>query len=89
MHLLPLVEKFLDQLATQRNFSAHTVRSYTADLNQFCQFLLAALNTNAPAGQLKATELPPVTESDADTRCHGHVGSLSCLCGKTGQYLGD
>ena len=67
MHLLPLVEEFLEQLATQRNFSAHTVRSYTTDLNQFCQFLLAAMSTRTPSGQLKATELPPITDRDTDT----------------------
>ena len=66
MHLLPLVEEFLKQLSTQRNFSAHTIRSYTTDLTQFCQFLLAAMSHDGPAGQLQAVDLPPVTENDVD-----------------------
>lgn len=38
---LPLIKKFLDYLEIQRNFSVHTIRSYTADMKQFCQFLAA------------------------------------------------
>ncbi len=37
---LPLIQKFLDYLDTERNFSAHTIRSYGIDLRQFCQFLV-------------------------------------------------
>ena len=35
-----LVERFVEYLGSERNFSAHTVRSYTADIVQFSQFLL-------------------------------------------------
>lgn len=36
---LPVVAEFLDYLEQERNFSAHTVRCYAADLRQFCRFL--------------------------------------------------
>ncbi len=39
---LPLISKFLDYLDAERNFSEHTIRSYSADLLQFCQFLAAS-----------------------------------------------
>jgi len=35
----PLLRKFLTYVEHERNFSAHTVRSYTADLVQFAGFL--------------------------------------------------
>ncbi len=38
---LPLIQNFLDYLEIERNFSAHTIRSYSADMVQFCQFLAA------------------------------------------------
>ena len=41
MHDLPIIARFLDHLEGERNFSAHTVRSYCADLTQFCRFLAA------------------------------------------------
>jgi len=36
---IPFVEKFLASLDSEKNFSPHTIRSYTIDLDQFCQFL--------------------------------------------------
>lgn len=39
MTTIPIITKFLEHLSGQRNFSQHTVRSYQADLVQFCQFL--------------------------------------------------
>lgn len=36
----PLTKKFLAYLQHERNFSDHTVRSYTADLSQFVTFLV-------------------------------------------------
>jgi integrase/recombinase XerC len=36
---LPLVDRFLEYLDSERNFSAHTIRSYAGDLAQFCRFL--------------------------------------------------
>lgn len=44
-----LVRQFLKYLQTERSFSAHTIRSYAADLNQFCDFLLAG--AHAGSGQ--------------------------------------
>jgi integrase/recombinase XerC len=35
------IDRFLQYLQLERNFSAHTVRSYAADLWQFCRFLAA------------------------------------------------
>ncbi|MBL7134847.1 MAG: tyrosine recombinase XerC [Phycisphaerae bacterium] len=59
MHDLPIVARFLEYLESQRNFSAHTVRSYCADLTQFCRFLAAG---NGQAGgnrePVSAKDLP-------------------------------
>jgi len=41
MQDLPFIERFMDYLENERNFSAHTIRSYAADLKQLCQFLAA------------------------------------------------
>lgn len=43
MQRLALIERFLDYLDTERNFSAHTVRCYAADLDQYCRFLAAMM----------------------------------------------
>ncbi len=48
MNTLPHIQRFLDYLDCERNFSAHTIRSYTVDLQQFCRFLTA--RSSAPAG---------------------------------------
>ena len=55
----PFIERFLDYLDSERNFSAHTVRSYAIDLRQFCQFLLAQQAASPGAG-LTASDLPPL-----------------------------
>jgi len=39
MDTIPLIQRFFDHLDAERNFSAHTLRSYGTDLVQFCQFL--------------------------------------------------
>ncbi len=68
MFELPLIARFLNYLDSERNFSAHTIRSYGADLIQFCRFLAALTDTTAPAGRmLKADELPPEEELSAGT----------------------
>ncbi|MCK4626538.1 MAG: site-specific integrase, partial [Phycisphaerae bacterium] len=41
MTTIPIIQKFLTHLARQRNFSAHTIRSYQVDLVQFCRFLIS------------------------------------------------
>jgi integrase/recombinase XerC len=49
----PLVRSFLDYLKFERHFSDYTVRSYGADLIQFCQFIRGEIGVsfrnNAPA----------------------------------------
>lgn len=55
---LPLIGKFLDYLERERSFSAHTIRSYQADLLQFCQFLC----TDGDTMELSASELLPVDD---------------------------
>ena len=49
-----LIEQFLEHLRYERNVSAHTLRNYASDLEQFTQFL-------APDGK---TPLPDVAEID-------------------------
>jgi integrase/recombinase XerC len=49
-----LIEQFLEHLRYERNVSAHTLRNYSSDLEQFTHFL-------APD---RKTELPNVTEID-------------------------
>ena len=39
MIAIPVINKFLEYISEQRNFSAHTVRAYQGDLEQFCGFL--------------------------------------------------
>lgn len=36
----PLIEEFLNYLRFERHFSPHTAKCYSADLGQFCKFLL-------------------------------------------------
>lgn len=57
--MLPLTRRFLEYLEGERNFSAHTVRSYAADLTQYAQYLAAAMTPDVPAVDLAADELPP------------------------------
>ena len=66
---IPLVERFLEYLDSERNFSAHTLRGYGADLVQFCRFLLVLNSPDAQARRdsagLALDDLPPMEESDA------------------------
>ncbi|HOD80327.1 MAG: Tyrosine recombinase XerC [Planctomycetes bacterium ADurb.Bin126] len=55
--------RFLDYLDHERNFSAHTLRGYQADLRQFCQFLLAQ-KAAPPGAALSADDLPPLDGCD-------------------------
>jgi len=55
---LPLIEQFLTYLEVERNFSGHTIRSYTTDLTQFCQFLTALADAPAGVETLNAENLP-------------------------------
>ncbi len=49
MWQMPIVARFLEYLDSQRGFSAHTVRCYSADLTQFCRFLCGADDTGGDA----------------------------------------
>ncbi len=57
-----LIHRYLDYLDAERAFSAHTIRSYAADLQQFCRFLAAMASPGPPAGrspgELTADDLP-------------------------------
>lgn len=53
----PLIQSFLEYLQTERNFSAHTIRSYSLDLAQFCQFL-AASEAHADLNRLTSEAFP-------------------------------
>ena len=58
MSKLSLIQEFLRHLGDERSFSDHTVRSYTIDLRQFCQFLASAMVPAAEGMTLES--LPPV-----------------------------
>ncbi len=52
-HTTPLVGQFLDYLKLEKHFSDYTVKSYGADLVQFCQFLAGEIgqaHANVPTG---------------------------------------
>ena len=51
---IALISRFTEYLDSERNFSAHTVKSYHSDLLGFCRFLAA----EGPTGDLSADELP-------------------------------
>jgi integrase/recombinase XerC len=55
-----LVQQFLEYLKLERHFSDYTVKSYGADLIQFCQFLggeIGQAQANAPAGSVSTEQL--------------------------------
>ncbi|RKY28284.1 MAG: tyrosine recombinase XerC [Planctomycetota bacterium] len=52
-----IVQNFLDYIDVERNFSTHTVRSYAADLHQFCRYLVAVALGEDPA-DLSLENLP-------------------------------
>ena len=49
MVTLPVIGEFLEYLDKQRNFSAHTIRGYQIDLEQFCRFLAGGASPTAEA----------------------------------------
>jgi len=65
MGQLPLIQRFLDSLEVERNFSAHTLRGYTTDLRQFCQFLSAAGSPPPVGSQLDAEQLGLIELEDS------------------------
>ena len=65
MRTLPLIRRFLDHLEDERNFSAHTIRSYAADLTQYCRYL-AAPPDQVAGGELTAEDLLAVDDVQPD-----------------------
>jgi len=61
MRQLPLIDRFLEHLDSERNFSAHTIRCYQADLAQFAGFLLAGAESTSATGE-------PPSPDEADKR---------------------
>ena len=61
-HQLPLIEQFLEYLTSERNFSEHTIRSYSSDLLQFCRFLAADGDEAGLQSEQTAEQLPPADE---------------------------
>ncbi|HDY65592.1 MAG TPA: tyrosine recombinase XerC [Phycisphaerae bacterium] len=64
MNGLPLIRKFLNYLQTERNFSTHTIRSYSADLMQFCQFLVSTEDVDALAAGATSLKLEQFLPAD-------------------------
>ena len=64
MNGLPLIRKFLNYLQTERNFSTHTIRSYSADLIQFCQFLVSTEDVDALAAGATSLKLEQFLPAD-------------------------
>ena len=63
---VPLIAAFIENLSGERNLSRHTVRSYRADLKQFCRFLTVPPELWDDSG-MTIGRLPPVQEADAPT----------------------
>lgn len=62
---LPLISAFLEHIEAERNYSAHTIRSYSADLLQFCRFVsIGADEALAACETLTAKQLPQLDEGD-------------------------
>ena len=87
MVILPVIGEFLEYLDQQRNFSAHTIRGYQIDLQQFCRFLAGGASPTAEA--LDADEgrggLAPqpltrrlLTTTPTDMRAFLEIGRASC-----------
>ncbi|NBB94571.1 MAG: tyrosine recombinase [Planctomycetes bacterium] len=68
MSELPLIRDFLTCLEAERNFSEHTIRSYAADLTQFCQYL-AVLAGGAAAPPRTVEELSEAIDLTAPHLC--------------------
>ncbi len=50
MNQNPLIDEFLNYLKFERHFSPHTAKCYSADLAQFCSFLVGATGHSQAAG---------------------------------------
>src|SRR5262249_20590494 len=58
-----LIEQFLEHLRYERNVSAHTLRNYSSDLEQFLDFLDQS-PALTEAGAVRPRTLPPVSQID-------------------------
>jgi len=70
MNNLPLIEQFITYLEVERNFSGHTVRSYRADLTQFCQFMTALADAPLGVDTLTSEDLPGEDALDVTRLMH-------------------
>jgi len=70
-----LIRRFFDSLDAERNFSAHTIRSYTSDLMQFCRFL-AAFDDAGTGAPTTLADLPVADDLDWD-RLHDQLLALT------------
>ena len=69
---LQITQRFVSYLDSERNFSAHTVRSYSADLVQYCGFLWFRANNSAPgfgeaAETITVEDFPDIEELPEET----------------------
>jgi integrase/recombinase XerC len=60
MTTLSLIDAFLDYVQTERNYSDHTIRSYHADLEQFCRYLTCVSQNPLGAAEMTIDDLAEV-----------------------------
>ncbi|MCK4277355.1 MAG: site-specific integrase, partial [Phycisphaerae bacterium] len=73
MRRIALIEQFLEHLETEKNFSAHTIRSYRTDLGQFVQFLITTQGNAQAAPKNKNAKPPPPNTVRKFILSVGHV----------------
>ncbi len=73
MRRVALIEQFLEHIETQKNFSAHTIRSYRTDLGQFIQFLIATQGNAQADPKTKNAKPPPAKTVRKFVLSVGHV----------------
>ncbi len=76
MDQLQLISQFIEYLDSERNFSAHTVRSYQTDLIGYCRFLAADGSTS----EMSADDLPLPQDFPPESEMNArilHAGPLN------------
>ncbi|MFP4105857.1 MAG: tyrosine recombinase XerC [Phycisphaerae bacterium] len=63
---LHLFERFFNYLEAERNFSAHTIRSYSGDLTHFCRFLCGMNALDELSAELHTDDLPEEADLPLD-----------------------